>query len=635
MRLVQPGVVGSRLVFATFCVLMTCAPRIAFAQKVVAQVESNSVYLGQPFDYQVRVGDVEDAELQPFASDDFTARLRGQPMMQSSMTSVNGAVSRSVTTIFTYSLTPKKAGTFVIPAPVVKVGGRDIRGKEITIEVVGPTDSKLFKIRSRVVPPRVYPMQEFTVELDIDLRALDKPYAMLSPVSSRVLNRPAQLTVPWFADSSLPTEVRGTEPVDLHLRAIQTRDRSGFSINGMGQFSVLTFLPTEEKFKPETAADEDDAEEDPREWFRYTFRRRLFAERPGDYELGSAALQGRLASSISDNKVSLASVFGVSDPVSVEVLPVPLKGRPDSWCGVIGDLDVQSQIVPTDARVGQPLTLTLVLTGTGSLNDAFAPDLTKIEEVNQSFRVYDSTSKATGGGRTFTYSLRAKEAGAIEFPPIELAWFNPLREKFVTGKTSPIPLTIAESEVLAPENIIASQNRVQGSVLEATANGLAANLPTLDVRGLRPQVWFATWGGIAALTVLTLLLTGREASAKAKQKVRLKQRLTVAEGRLADGTDRLAANDISGTAAIREAINGIVGAMSDSEPDGMTTEETVARLKAAGVEAELVGKTDQLLQVCDASRYGGLGGSMSELQTQATDVVAGLAKVARRMGPDA
>jgi hypothetical protein len=612
---------------------MACAPRLAWAQKVVAQVGSNTVYLGQPFDYQVRVGDVESAELQPFASDDFTARLRGQPMTQSSMTIVNGAVSRSVTTVFTYSLTAKKAGKFVIPAPVVKVGGQDIRGEEITIEVVGPTDSKLFKLRSRVVPPQVYPMQEFTVELQIELRALDKPYSMLSPVSSRVLNRPAELTVPWFADASLPTEVRGTEPVDL--RALQTRDRSGFSINGMRQFSVLTFLPSEEKFKPETTEDENDAEDDSREWFRYTFKRRFFAERPGNYELGSAALQGRLASSITDNQVSLSSVFGVSDAMSVEVLPVPLQGRPDSWCGVIGDLDVQSRISPTDARVGQPLTLTLALTGTGSLNDAFAPDLTKLDEVNRRFRVYDSTSKATDGGRTFTYSLRAKEAGELEFPPIELSWFNPLREKFVTGKTSPIPLTIAKSEVLAPENIIASQNRVQGSALEATGRGLAANMPTLDVRGLRPQLWFATWGAIAALTVLTVLLTGREVSTKAKQKARRKRRLAVAERRFAEGTSQLAANDISGIAAIREAINGIVGAMSDSEADGMTTEETVARLTAEGVDAELVVTTSELLQVCDASRYGGLGGSTSDLQAAARAVVDGLMKAAKRMGSDA
>ncbi len=633
MRLVQRGSVVWRVVFASVCVLMACAPRLAWAQKVVAQVGSNTVYLGQPFDYQVRVGDVESAELQPFASDDFTARLRGQPMTQSSMTIVNGAVSRSVTTVFTYSLTAKKAGKFVIPAPVVKVGGQDIRGEEITIEVVGPTDSKLFKLRSRVVPPQVYPMQEFTVELQIELRALDKPYSMLSPVSSRVLNRPAELTVPWFADASLPTEVRGTEPVDL--RALQTRDRSGFSINGMRQFSVLTFLPSEEKFKPETTEDENDAEDDSREWFRYTFKRRFFAERPGNYELGSAALQGRLASSITDNQVSLSSVFGVSDAMSVEVLPVPLQGRPDSWCGVIGDLDVQSRISPTDARVGQPLTLTLALTGTGSLNDAFAPDLTKLDEVNRRFRVYDSTSKATDGGRTFTYSLRAKEAGELEFPPIELSWFNPLREKFVTGKTSPIPLTIAKSEVLAPENIIASQNRVQGSALEATGRGLAANMPTLDVRGLRPQLWFATWGAIAALTVLTVLLTGREVSTKAKQKARRKRRLAVAERRFAEGTSQLAANDISGIAAIREAINGIVGAMSDSEADGMTTEETVARLTAEGVDAELVVTTSELLQVCDASRYGGLGGSTSDLQAAARAVVDGLMKAAKRMGSDA
>lgn len=605
--------------------LATITPQQVLGQKVVAAVESSTIYLGQPFDYEVQVTDGADGQLQPLELEDFTVERRAQPSVQHNMSIIGGAMSSSVVATYSYSLTPQKAGTFVIPAPILKLKSKEIKGQKLEVRVIGPEKSNLFELTCRVDPPAVYPMQRFTVFLEVNLRSLDKPYSIVSPVSSQVTERPPRLTIPWFNNSSLPEAIEELEPLDL--RRIQTGGRSGFNINGMRRFSLLTFLPEEEKFTPEVAEGEDR-----REWFRYTFKRTFFATQPGKFNLGRAALRGQLMRRIEADRGTLAPVFGVSDPVSVEIKPVPLKGRPESWCGVIGDLDVESNIAPTSAKVGEPLTLTLHLSGTGSLSDAFPPDLTTNAAVNSQFRIYDATSKPVPNGRVFTYSLRAKEAGSIRFPAIDLSWFNPLLEKYVTGKTSPIELTITKSAVLAPDNIVGTREAVSGVSPQATAHGLVANIATLDVDRLQAPKWFVAWAGVAIVTALLFAFVGRESSERALRRAEVKRAMSDAETKLVEGLRLWKANDMAeGIRLVREVVNGIVCSVSGSDEYGLTTEEIKPRMESAAFAPALIDRVDQLLKSFDASRYGGLSESHAELRTEAEQTAKQLLTAARRM----
>lgn len=60
----------------------------------------------------------------------------------------------------------------------------------------------------------------------------------------------------------------------------------------------------------------------------------------------------------------------------------PLDGRPDSFIGAIGSFTVVSELSPTTARVGDPLTLAITLKGKGLLSDAQPPRLDSVAEIN-------------------------------------------------------------------------------------------------------------------------------------------------------------------------------------------------------------------------------------------------------------
>ncbi|MFK7822453.1 MAG: BatD family protein [Planctomycetaceae bacterium] len=608
-----------------FLVLAALPAALLFTTEVRAQearvsVRSRSVYLGDPFEYRLTLVDAPGAKIGEFAPKDFNVELSSTPTL--STMSFNGR--RTQSEIHSYAMTAKKAGRFTIKPPIVLLNGEQLEPQEVEVEVVGPEESPLFNLDLKVDPPSVYPLQRFAVRLDVNLRELPAPFRVMSPVS-RVRPR---LMVPWLQADSVPD---GLQPGPFDFNNILRSGGGGFTVNGLTNRVLFepreyVFLPPEEKVQTK---DEETGKETT--WFRYRFERSFTALKPGVYSLGRSSLRGELIDKIEDARASTTSVFGVTEPLTVDVKPLPLDTRPDSWCGVIGELDVKSTITPTSARVGEPLTLTLQLSGSGLLADAFPPDLGETAAITEKFKVYDATSRPTNSGRIFTYSLRAKEPGDIEFPSIELAWFNPNLEKYVTGKTSPIPLSITKSQVLSTDAIVGAPQEVP-TALQATTGGLAANAVTLQVVRFQAKPWFVAWAGIGVFTALAWIVSGRTASAKQKARTKQKQRLALANAKVTESLKQLSANQVGdGITAIREAVNSIVAAVSDSADGGLTSEEAVSRLSASGIDQPTIARTSELLKTLDAARYGGLSESTEDLQSRVKSVIGDLIKSANRV----
>lgn len=612
---------------------VVCVPsRITAAQEdnpVAARVTSRTVYLGQAFDYEVIANELDKPKLVPLKTDSFDVKGPTEPGVSQQMTIINGRVSRSVSFVWSYLLVPKEAGNLTIPSSVIEAGGKTYATDPISIKVVGPSPSDLFRMSVSVVPPSVYPMQKFDVELRVELRELDRPYTVVSPLSSRVLNSPPRLSVPWFRDRNLTDGLAPTSQLDL--RTWISRNRSGFTIPEAPRYSMFArdvFLPEENKIE-EPAEDEDKKKVN---WFRYTLRRSFVASRAGKYTFGRAGLQGQLVSKIERDRATLEPVFGLTDPIVAEVKPLPLDGRPDSWVGVIGDLDVRAEITPSEARVGEPLTLKLTLDGTGSLGDAFPPDLSKNETIAEDFRVYEPTSKPTSTGRDFTYSLRARKDGEVSFPPIELSWFDPIRETYVTGATSPIELTIAKSQALETNDIVNSAPAPSKAASSLVLNeaGLAANLSQFSNDSVRPTNWFITWAALAVVTAALWFFVGREASAQALARTRHLQHLKQAELHSKQCQQSLSAGQqAEGFTSIREAVGSVVNSLGTEDVQGLTSQDAAERLTAAGVEQSLVEQTRTLLESLDAARYGGTAAA-NEVQTAANQVLPALISAARK-----
>src|SRR5690606_34729625 len=109
------------------------------------------------------------------------------------------------------------------------------------------------------------------------------------------------------------------------------------------------------------------------------FRKAIVAREPGRVDLEPTVVSFRAIRASAQRPRSLFddffgdSFFGSkrgyehlaipSNPLSLEVLPLPEQGRPAEFTGLIGEFRFEAQAAPTEVSVGDPITLTIRVSG--------------------------------------------------------------------------------------------------------------------------------------------------------------------------------------------------------------------------------------------------------------------------------
>lgn len=233
-----------------------------------------------------------------------------------------------------------------------------------------------------------------------------------------------------------------------------------------------TPLITEEWTKPE--ATELVVNGEPR--FNIAYKSRALAKTPGVLNVGSATqlvnLQtGSIGFGIFQTpRVEQVSVESNKPHLTVKALPTPAPG---GFSGAVGEFKLVSKIVPESAAVGEPVTWTLELTGTGNW-----PDIAGLpsRDVSNDFQVVQPKAKRTPAeGKLFDVTLNEDvvlvptKAGAYALGPINFSFFDPKSGAYKTITAprttlnitapnapklfNPVPSTTPEPTAAATETI--------------------------------------------------------------------------------------------------------------------------------------------------------------------------------------
>jgi hypothetical protein len=148
----------------------------------------------------------------------------------------------------------------------------------------------------------------------------------------------------------------------------------------------------------------------------------------------------------------------VSPAQEVKVLELPVEGRPPDFHGAIGTFSVMSDISPSKSDAGDPMTLRLRITGSGSFDRV---DSSMLEHLDQ-WKTYPpkssfNTSDPIGlsGMKTFEQPVIAAKPGVQTLPALSFSYFDPNARKYATARTAPLSVTISPSE--ADSALTASQ----------------------------------------------------------------------------------------------------------------------------------------------------------------------------------
>lgn len=148
-----------------------------------------------------------------------------------------------------------------------------------------------------------------------------------------------------------------------------------------------------------------------------------------------------------DNKVL------VTPPTKMTVREVPPEGRLPGFNGAIGDFSISAQTDLTTINAGEPLTLDIILQGTGNFERIAAPEIAGADgwrtyPPKVSFEAGDSLEYS--GKKIFSYLLIPVDESIVETPAITFASFNAYSRTYKDLSVKPIPVTVKP----APEGTV-------------------------------------------------------------------------------------------------------------------------------------------------------------------------------------
>jgi hypothetical protein len=595
---------ATRLFFAAAVASIVLAPSLAaFAGDVEFKFSGRVVWVGQPFTAEINIINAKSYQ-PPFlpAIDGVKAKVIPGARESSFTRIVNGRTTTRSTRTIVIEFTPERPGIFEIPPISVTVDGEVYQSRpwRFVAETSEVGDRLLVDVVG--VPGEAVVGQPVELKLNIWIEVFR--------------DRDARITLSEGDMWSLVDVARSSWGVfgeairDLEQR--RQRPRGQEVLRNERTYYVYQISLTEHPVKAGTI--------DPgavRIVLQYPESLR---REQGLFNRGNLVLDG-------SRPISLDAHI---EPITV--LPLPTEGRPRHFTGAVGRYSVRASARPTDAAVGDPITLVLEITdesaqGNAELANLRPPPLRDLAELD-GFRIPDDPTTGIVDGRTkvFTETLRPTNQEITELPAIPFSSFDPELGRYVTVRTQPIPLVVSASEHLDLGSILpgltTSRGPNFGSGLTLVEGNLHANLPltqALLADQSTPYNSVALAAAVAPpLAVAALALWARrkhvhEARPDLLRAVRARRealRKLASEG---DAPDRVFA-----------AVTGLIAARAHLAAGTLTATEATAVAQAHGLDHASVEELRALLASCESSRYAPEAMSDDDLVARARPLLAAL-----------
>lgn len=511
------------------------------------------VYLGETFYLQFYYSNFKKPTPPDlgYLSSEFDVKYLGEQNQSHSMISiVNGRQTKTQTReiVYVYRLKPKNSGTIQLEAPEVKEQNKTIQAASVLIEVIPPSEQELVRLEMKSSANEIYPLTPFAITLNVYVKELPGKYGESDPILS--LGRrvePTSLILPWLEDDKLEKGLIPAENWENWIKKYRNV-RGGFIINNIRisepldfGFSLFDNSNRSILFLPEGEKTELTGKDGKKiRYWKYKFERTFQAEKTGNFVFDPVILKGIFAAVDVEDGLKAENVYTLSKPLTVKIKDVPSQGRPENYIGAFGSFDWSATIAPEKVQVGQALTLTLTLQGTGSLLQVKAPDLAKIPGLTDNFKIYPPYEEISGDKAVFTYSLRAVKEGSLEFPSVPISYFDVKTEKFVSLKSNPIKLDVLASKVLSNESLdLETRKGLRNNrVLTRSHEGIYADIED-SALSMNQKITLSSWlkslslpaaAGCFAWLILSLWGTGKFESLQKKREIQQQGQRLFSEG---------------------------------------------------------------------------------------------------------
>ncbi len=339
----------------------------------------------------------------------------------------------------------------------------------------------------------------------------------------------------------------------------------------------------------------------------------LFGASPGEATVGPASLTYKEEGSpFTFFRSSGREMTLTTDPITLEILPLPSEGRPADFGGAVGSYRMRASLEPPSVQALEPVTLAIRITGQGNMRTVPPPPLPDLPE----FKIYESGSstdvtkqnRVVGGSKTFEYVLVPQTAGSRTVPGLSMSFFDPASGEYRRTGPGELPLEVApapegtEEQALQPRTRISRLGRGIRYIREPAGTLSRAKAPVHT----RPSFWILQLLPAVALVGAWVGRRRRDRFAADAGLARYARSGSKARGELKAARAELGAGDRAAVcAAITRAVTGFIGDRLNVQAQGMTAGELASALRSAGASDELIERVRRLLSECDLGRFAG------------------------------
>ncbi|MFH1460109.1 MAG: BatD family protein [Candidatus Omnitrophota bacterium] len=474
-----------KIFFIIISIIIFSTTNCFAAPEVKVSVDQQEVLLGDSVILTINVQGVDNPQAPELpAMNDFIVKFRGvsRRSFSSYTVIIQGKTVQQQNAgggyNFDYELIPKKSGVFLIPSFEIVAGGKSFRTTALQIRVTEESQQS----------------EEIFVNIDADKNNV-------------YLGEKILLTFKWYIKQDIQSYV-------LQIPWLE----------GLKNFLITDPLPDENiryerllvnNSQPVLAVKT-------REFYKgqdYTvvsFQKILTPISTGEYTLEPVFVKcniitgykrSRRQQNLLDNffdsgiddffnlgRDSVVESFSTrSRDLKLFVNEVPQENQPPNYQGAVGEFDFDVSISPLNLKAGEPITLTMKVTGAGNFDQVILPEITGLS----AFKSYEPESKTNivqesntlVGDKVFEKVLIPKIKGDYTIDKIGFTFFNPKLKQYQTINRGPFTIHVEASDqapevqviALAPENSSDSRKK-DLKILERDIRYIKTNPGTIDQR---------------------------------------------------------------------------------------------------------------------------------------------------------
>ncbi|MBN1199255.1 MAG: protein BatD [Bacteroidales bacterium] len=135
-----------------------------------------------------------------------------------------------------------------------------------------------------------------------------------------------------------------------------------------------------------------------------------------------------------------------SNPLTIQVKPLPQANKPADFSGAVGAFTFRSEIDQTTVKANEPVTVNYTISGTGNiqlieqLDITFPPDFETYDPKVTSD--YKTTASGVTGMQSFEYLVIPRKPGHFTINPATFSYFDLAKKQYITFTSPAYELTV-------------------------------------------------------------------------------------------------------------------------------------------------------------------------------------------------